>query len=211
MTAVTEPGTLSLGENEILRVEMDGEVLRRDMPQQVVYFTGHTLADPGRTEAEARERIAQGFFDSLVAHVSLRVSARRQEKSDLEQERDELLARLRGADNGQRAEFAGRLEQTLGRLGQVTESLDLRRYAEDFDAVLLTPERYVFLERAAMTLDGMGRLREPDASGADLVEFCDLVGRDRRRWTVAVMHCERVQDEATIGDRLLLAERWLGL
>lgn len=199
------------GAKAMLGVEMDGEVLRRDMPQQVVYFTGHTLADPGRTEAEARERIAQGFFDSLVAHVSLRVSARRQEKSDLEQERDELLARLRGADNGQRAEFAGRLEQTLGRLGQVTESLDLRRYAEDFDAVLLTPERYVFLERAAMTLDGMGRLREPDASGADLVEFCDLVGRDRRRWTVAVMHCERVQDEATIGDRLLLAERWLGL
>ncbi|MDD5366283.1 MAG: hypothetical protein PHR30_13170 [Gallionellaceae bacterium] len=199
------------GTKAMLGIEMDGEILRRDVPQQAVFFTDHTLADPGLTEAEARERIAQGFFDSLVAHVRLRVEARKQKKAELEQERDEVLARLHGAEPGLRRELETRLQHILHRLGQVTELLDLRRYGDDFEAVLMVPERHVYTERAEMVLDGMGLLQEPDASGSTRIEFCDLVGRDRRRWTVAMMYCDRVRDEATMGDRLMLAQRWLGL
>lgn len=199
------------GTKSMLGIEMEGELLRRDVPQKAVYFTDHTLADPGRTEAEARQRIALGFFDSLLSHVRLRVEQRKQEKTTLEQSRDELLARLRGADRGRRDELEPQLRETLDRLGRVSAALDLRRYGEDFDAVLLTPERYVFLERTAMILDGMGLLREPDSSGSTQVEFCDLIGRDRRRWTVAMMYCDRLRDESTMGERMELAQRWLGL
>jgi hypothetical protein len=199
------------GTKAMLGIEMEGEILRRDVPQQAVYFTDHTLADPGRTEAEARERIALGFFDSLASHVALRVAARKLEKADLEQARDELLARMRGAEPERHPELAEALNQSLRQLGRVAESLDLRRYVEDFEAVLLAPEKYVSLERTAMVLDGMGLLREPDASGSTEVEFCDLVGRDRRRWTVAMMYCNHLREEATITDRLATAQRWLGL
>jgi len=199
------------GTKAMLGIEMEGELLRRDVPQKAVYFTDHTLADPGRTEAEARQRIAQGFFDSLLSHVRSRVDARKREKSTLEQARDELLARLRGADRDRRDELEPQLRQTLGDLGRVAAGLDLRRYGEDFDAVLLAPERHVFLERTAMTLDGMGLLREPDSSGSTQIEFCDLIGRDRRRWTVAMMYCDRLGDEASMGERMERAQRWLGL
>lgn len=199
------------GTKALFGIEMDGEVLRREVPQEAVYFTNHTLADSGRTEAEARAHVAQGFFDSLVAHVRLRIEARKQEKARLEQERDELLARLHGNVAMPRAELEARLGATLRRLGQVAESLDLRRYGEDFEAVLLAPERHVFLERTVMALDDMGFLREPEVNGARRIEFCDLIGRDRRRWTVAMMYCDQVLEEARLGDRLTLAQRWLGL
>lgn len=195
----------------MLGIEMDGELLRRDVSQRAVFFTGHTLAEPGRTEAEARERIARGLFDSLVAHVRLRVEARLQERAGLEQERDEVLARLRGSPAERRGELEERLNGVLRRLAEVAASLDLRRYAEDFEAVLLAPERHVYMERTEMVLDGMGLLREPDADGSKPIVFYDLIGRDRRRWTVAMMYCDRVQEEETMGDRMLTAQRWLGL
>jgi len=195
----------------LLGIEMDGEVLRRDVPQEAVFFTDHTLADPGRTEAEARERMALGMLDSLVVHVAWRVESRQREKAELEQARDELLARLRGAEPDRRREWEEKLSENLAQLGVVAASLDLRRYADDFDAVLLEPERHVYLDRASMVLDGMGVLREPDAAGSREIIFCDLIGRDRRRWTVAMMHCDRLMDEATMGDRLASAQRWLGL
>ncbi|MDD3529598.1 MAG: hypothetical protein PHS77_06945 [Gallionellaceae bacterium] len=199
------------GSKSLLGMEVDGDRLRHDVPQQAVFFAEHTVVDPGRTEAEARAHMARGFFDSLAAHVRLRVEARRQEKMALEQVRDEWLARLRGAGSDRRAEYQAGLEQTLARLGEVAASLDLRRYGDDFDAVMLVPERHVYLERTALALDGMGLLREPCTGDCRRVEFCDLVGRDRRRWTVAVMYCDRVHEEASLGDRLLLAQRWLGL
>ena len=199
------------GTKAMLGIEMEGELLRRDVPQQAVYFTDHTLADPGRTEVEARERAAQGLFDSLVAHVRLRVEARKVERAGLEQERDEVLASLRGAGPARRGELESRLNQILDRLGELAKGLDLRRYGEDFDAVLMAPEQFVYLERTVLALDSMGVLREPDSSGSERVEFCDLVGRDRRRWTVAVAYCGQVYNEATLGDRLQMAQRWLGL
>lgn len=199
------------GTKTMLGVEMDGDVIRRDVPQEAVYFTDHTVADPGRTEVEARERIAQGFFDSLAAHVALRVATRKQEKVELELARDELLARLRGAAPERRPELTTKLDPLLHQLGRLAESLDLRRYVEDFEAVMLAPEKHVYLERTAMVLDGMGLLREPETSGSSEVVFSDLIGRDRRRWTVAMMYCNHVQEDATISDRLATAERWLGL
>jgi hypothetical protein len=199
------------GTKAMLGMEMDAGILRRDVPQQAVYFTDHTLADPGTTEAEARERIAQGLFDSLVAHVRLRIEARKREKAELEQERDETLARLHGAEPAKRGELETRLQRNLHRLGEVAQSLDLRRYGQDFEAVMLAPERYVYFEHTEMALDDMGLLREPEHEGCNRIEFCDLVGRDRRRWTVAMMYCDKVGDEAAMGDRLMIAQRWLGL
>jgi hypothetical protein len=199
------------GDKIMLGMELSGDMLRRDVPQHAIYFTSHTLADPGRTEAEARECIAQGFFDSLIAHVSARIEARKQEKIRLEQARDELLAHLRASSAERRTDLEDRLKVTLTRLADLAGTLDLRLHVHDFEAVLGEPEQYLHIVQADMTLDGMGILHEADAPGGTVIKFSDLIGRDRRRWTVALMHCDHVEDAPTISDRLLTAQRWLGL
>lgn len=195
----------------MLGIELDGDQLRRDVPQQAIYFTDHTLADTGLTEAEARERSALGIFESLVAHVRLRIDERLHEKLSLEQTLDEVRARLHGAAVERREVLEQELNACLQRLTQIMESLDLRRYAEDIDAVLLAPERYVYLQETEMDLDGMGLLREHGAVGSRRVKFCDLIGRDRRHWTVTLVYCDQVHDQLAMGDRFALAERWLGM
>lgn len=195
----------------LLGVEMDGEMLRRDVIQQAVNFSNHTVADAGETEAEARERIAEGFFDSLLARVASRIEDRRRERENLERQKDELLGRLRCAGEDKRDGLNARLRETLEALGRLAESSGLARYAEEFDAVLLEPEKFLYLERSTMILDGMGLLRDRAGGDSEELEFCDLVGRDRRRWTVVLMHCNQVMEEAARDERMVLAERWLGL
>jgi hypothetical protein len=192
-------------------MEMQGDILRRDVRQEAVFFTDYTIAEPGLTEAEARERIARGFFESLIVHVANRIEERKLERSALEQKRDELLARMRSAPPDQHAVHEAELRQVLGQLGEIVASLELSHYGNDFDAVLFQPDKHLYLERAEFNLDSMGIVRSPEDDGSAEIDFCDLIGRDRRRWTVIMMYCDHVKDGASIADRLESAERWLGL
>lgn len=196
---------------KLFGMEMQGDILRRDVRQEAVFFTDFTIAEPGLTETEARERIARGFFESLVVHVVNRIEERKLERAALEQTRDELMARLRTASLDQRAQYEAELYEVLNRLGAAVASLELSHYGKDFDAVMFQPDKHLYLERTEINLDSMGIVRGPDASGSEEIDFCDLIGRDRRRWTVIMMYCDHVRDGASIADRLESAERWLGL
>ncbi len=199
-------------EKKMFGMEMQGETLKRDVSQHLVYFSDHTLADPAPTEAEARERVMWGLFDSLMAHVTRRVAARQQERAALEQEKDELLARMRGASAATRAELEPRWQELLVRLQAIHQELDLRQYGEDFDAVLLQPEAHLYLQQTAMYLDNMGihRGESSGESSGEKLQFCDLIGRDRRAWTVVMVHCSNLQSDATLSERLETGQRWLG-
>lgn len=198
-------------ERRLFGVEMEGEALRRDVPQQVIYFSDHTLADPAPTEAQARDLLAWDLFDSLLGHVARRVEGRKQEKAALEAVKDEILARLHAAPAAGRPALEAELAEVLQQAQRLNAALELGQYGKDFAAVLRQPQRHLYLEPALFRLDAMGIRREADmATGSD-VAFCDLVGRDRRRWTVVMVHCGNVLAEATLSDRLLSAHRRLGV
>lgn len=191
-------------------MEIQGEVLRREVPQTLVYFSDHTIAVPAVSEADARERVAWDLFDSLLFHVAERVSARRHEKDALEREKAEAVARWHaGGPDAQAARC--HLDELVARQGRLLAGLDLRRLGEDFDAVLLNPAQYVRLDWTRMCLDGMGVLRRPDEMvDAHPVAFADLHGRDRRQWTVILVHCRGIEHES-LAARLEQAHRWLAI
>lgn len=190
-------------------MELQGELLRRDVAQRVVIFTDHTLSDPAPTEAEARRLLIWNLFDSLLMRVSERIKARRQDRQALEQERDYLCAELRLAPPDRRSALQERLQKVLAELAVASATLDLRRLAQDFDEVLLNPEQHLRLERVTLNVDGMGVLRPNGAPAAHTLEFTDLYGRDRRRWTVVMVHCHPRPELLAMDERLNQASRWL--
>ena len=198
-------------EKNVLGMEMNGDVLRRDVPQVVVYFNGHTLASPAPSEAEAREAMAWSFFDGLLKHVRRRIDARIVEKIELENARDELLARMRGRPPAERAALQAEHDALLARQRELGRQLDMSTWAEDFDAILLHPEQYLYLTEVAMRLDGMGVMRQAeDPVQSTPMTFTDLVGFDRRRWTVNLVHCTDLGEDS-ISQRLESACRILSL
>lgn len=193
-------------------MEIQGDILRREVAQRVVYFTDHTLSGLAPTEEEARRLLGWNLFDGLLERVAERLAARQRVRADLLKQRDYLAAKLRRADAASRRAVQQQLNALLDDLAAATQALDLRRLAADFDDILLTPEHYLRLEHITLRLDAMGVLRADEGDGtARALDFTILHGRDRRRWTVVMVHCHPRPELLSMADRLREAGRWLQL
>lgn len=198
-------------ERKTLGMEFDGEILRREVPQTVVYFADHTLSDPASSEEAVREKVAWAMFDRLLDQVAERITARKRQKLDLENRRTTLLAQQHGADAAASAAAKDELACVRSELCGVVSELELSRYADDFAAVLGTPEAYIRLESVAMLLDSMGVMRNaPGANDVREVRFTDLLGGDRRRWTLTLVHCQQMV-VPSMTQRLEDARRWMAI
>jgi hypothetical protein len=184
-------------EKTVVGMELAGQTVQRDVVQQAVYFTSHTLDHPAPTEQQAREQVAMSFFDSLAGKVKQRVEQRKHDKQALMLGKDMLVARLRTAKQNERPALEAQLDRLMEGLQAIAGSLELGNYAEDFAAVLLRPEEYLRLVQTPIVLDSMGIRRTADdtARGAAIL-FNDLIGYDRRDWTVTMVHCSDLQNES---------------
>lgn len=198
-------------EKTVAGMELSGETIQRDVIQKVVYFTSHTLEDPAPSEEQSRQQVTWSFFDSLVGKVVKQVEMRKQNKQSQLQQKDALIARLRTADAETRPALEEQLSGLIAGIQSATSALDLRNYIEDFEAVLLHPEQHLRLTRIPMVLDRMGiRL---DGDGADqegVITFNELIGFDRRDWTVTMVYCSNMPSE-TFASKLEKAYRELAI
>ncbi|HZW25778.1 MAG TPA: hypothetical protein VFF26_09865 [Gallionella sp.] len=183
-------------EKAVAGMRLTGEVVQHDVMQNMVYFTSHTIESTAASEAEARELVAMSFFDRLVGKVAQRIAKRKQEKLALLQEKDTLMARLHTADEDSRPALQEQLTRLMADLQDAIGALELDRYQEDFVAVLLDPVPHLHLIQTAIRLDSMG-IRRDNAGEAhgETVVFDDLIGYDRRNWTVTMVHCSDLQYE----------------
>lgn len=198
-------------EKTTMGMELSGQVIQQDVPQHMVYFISHTIENPAPSEKHAREQIAWSFFDSLVGKVASRVALRKQEMQAQRQELDLLMARLRAANTQERPALESELSRMLNSMPSTANSLDFSNYLDDFKAVLLDPEQHLRLDQSAITLDSMGVRRDNGgATQAVPIIFNELIGFDRRDWTVTLVHCRNIQSE-TFAARLETAHRMLAI
>ncbi|MEI7456261.1 MAG: hypothetical protein WCK93_06005 [Nitrosomonadales bacterium] len=183
-------------EKNSLGMALSGQFIQQDVAQQVVYFGSHTIENPAPSEALARKNIAWSFFDSLLAKVAKRVSQRKQKLQSQRQERELLVARLRTADRDSRPALEEKLAALMDEMADTTRSLDLRNYSDDFEAVLCNPEHSLRLTPSTLKLDAMGVKQPLDSaiSGNTLV-FEELIGFDRRDWTVTLVRFQAVHSD----------------
>lgn len=184
-------------EKNVMGMELSGQVIQQDVPQQMVYFANHTIDSPAPGEAESRKQVAWRFFDSLVDNVAKRVALRKQQVQSQRQALDQLRAKLRIANALTRPALESELSQLLNSAPSPADSLDLNNYPGDFEAVLLKPEEYLRLNEYSMILDGMGIKRDAGQTAqGKLLVFNELIGLDRRDWTVTMVHIRNIQNEA---------------
>lgn len=181
-------------EKHILGMELEGEVMHRDIMQTVVYFSSHTIEHLAPTEQQARESVSWSFFDRLVSKIKARVEIRKRDLQVQQQEKDLLVSRLYGAGEEERAEMEKQLHVLIGKMQNTASAIDLGHYIEDFEAVLLQPETYLRLDQVPIVLDSMGIVQEGDRARAqDAVLFNELIGYDRRNWTITMVCGENLK------------------
>lgn len=183
-------------EKTMIGMELDGDNLRKDVLQHAVYFTSHTLENPAQSEEDSRRMISWSFFDSLTKNVARRASIHRQAMQALLLEKDLLSAKMQGAETDERERLEKDLLRIVNQMQSASRSLDLSHYPEDFEEVLLNPQRHLRMDKTVMPIDDMGIVHEGSNNS---MTFNELIGYDRRRWTVTLVHCRQTEfdfDEA---------------
>jgi DNA repair exonuclease SbcCD ATPase subunit len=184
----------------VLGIEMDGEILRRDVPQTVVNFCDHRLGFLTDNEQDTRRELMRRAADYLIETALQRLTASRVQKTQLEQQQRKLLLQkanllkkaqvglesLAGPATTEPVDLAT-LEQQLQdletELGQLrADSATLDKHLAKVAATLSEPEKYLRLEPVALTLDHTNIKVPADSPRvANSMTFEEIVlGKDRR-------------------------------
>lgn len=178
---------------------LEGELIRAEVPQTVLYFGDHTLTDPAPDAGVARERLQASMFRGLAESFSLHVQALRREQ---EQTRlDRVVERVRAAgQHDDRAEIphaahSRRLHDLDAALSGCADGLTPVRLMEQLAACFEDPSRFLRLDSVEVVLDRMGIVVDGAAADgpADRLRFVEMTSRDRRQWVVVLARIDRAE------------------
>jgi len=173
-------------EKKQLGMEQQGEVIRNDVPQRVLYFSGQTLIEPNcqleNTLQGLRCKALESLARTFHAHVEVLRHEREGLRVDAAQERAHLTE-LRGSTGGSAYEVGTRhLADLDGKLRQHAEALMPEHLLAALADYLQSPEPALHLTPVSITVDRLGVVRDPVAAdfSTHTLNFPELTARDRR-------------------------------
>ena len=171
-----------------LGMEQQGDVIRNDVPQLVLYFSGQTLIEPNcqleNTLHGLRCKALESLLHTFHSHVKLLRHERDGLRADAVVERTHLSGLgLRGTTGSPAYAMGTRhLAELSEKLQQNAEALMPEHLITALAEYLQSPEPALHLTPVTITVDRLGIVR--DDAKADLsahtLNFPELTARDRR-------------------------------
>ncbi|MFO1404132.1 MAG: hypothetical protein U1E96_06100 [Azonexus sp.] len=199
-------------EKKQLGPALQGDTLRANVPQTVLYFTDHTLVEPHCELHETRQALRASAYDSLLrnfhAHLEgLRIE-RAETQGDSTSERAHL-ALLKGSTPGpEYAVHTRRLAELDAHLRSVAAALEPEPLVRALAEFLLAPELSLALQPYTVALDRMGVVTQTAGAG-DTLSFPELIARDKRRYMVTLVRVARAQAEEAVASVLDFRHRFV--
>ncbi len=162
----------------------EGDVIRRDVPQRLLYFADHTLGEIAVDQDATRELLRQAAFDSLARGFAACVAELRQLRLDASTALQ--IERARNGRTERRLELEARQRDAIA-------SLTPERLLDAYAEWLAGADQRVYLKQNEIRVDRMGVIADGPAPDGDLatLRLPELVGRDRRQWNVLVVRIRR--------------------
>lgn len=169
-----------------LGMEQQGEVIRNDVPQLVLYFSGQTLIEPSCQLENTRHGLRCKAFESLLhtfhAHLETQRHEREGLRADVSVERAHLTV-LRGSTGGHEYQVRTRhLAELDARLRENNDALMPEHLIAALADYLQAPEPALHLAPVTITVDRLGIVRDAAADDINVhtLNFPELTARDRR-------------------------------
>ncbi len=190
-------------------MEMEGDFLKKDVPQVSVNFFGHNILSPAATEKEVRGCLKQCIFDALLSNIFERVMAGHMREGGSDsyrkvldrrykanqawgQELTDLLLSIR-ADVMARA--GGKRESTAGVQGAESSVGHLETpgdHLEQVKNILAQPETMVRLNHIHMNLTRLGiKVDDNSTRSANKIELAELEINDVWRRIIVIVKYPR--------------------
>lgn len=183
-------------EKSVMGMELQGEILRTDIPRKLLYFYDHTLRELSPDLDETRRRLRQDAFAGLAQGFAAQLAEMRGERQRLHDEWDMLRAKLKARTADARAPDRQSLEALEQGLRLAAEALAPERVLHRLSGWLAAPELHLHLDPTTASVDRMGVLSDAAAqdthdSQVSTLSFSELIGRDRRHWIVLIVRISR--------------------
>ena len=185
-------------------IARQGDVLRNDVSQQVVYFSSHTLVEPSCDLATTRRNLRCRALESLLQtfheHVESLRSEREGLRADAALKRGHLTV-LRGKSPG--PEYQTRTRQLAdldARLRETAASLMPDQLLAALADYLRQPEASLRLSPVSITVDRLGIVNDQaeDDSNVHTLDFPEFHGRDKRSYMAILARVRRDEAQAAV-------------
>ena len=187
-----------------LGLAQQGDVIRRDVPQTVVYFHDQTLIEPFCILDTTLESLRNRLFDSLLLtfreHVDALRAQREGMRTDVAQERAHLNI-IRGKAPGEEFELRSRhVDELEAKLRETAESLMPEQQLTALSEFLGKPDHWLRFSEISITIDRLGIVSdaEPDDVNVHTLKFPELRGRDKRQYAVMLACIHREEAQAAV-------------
>lgn len=167
-----------------LGIAQQGDVIRSDVPQLVLYFSGQTLIEPSCqldiTSRGLRCRALESLLHTFHTHVQALRQEREGLRDDASAERAHLAVLRSDSGGSERAVGTRHLAELDAKLRQTASSLMPEHLVQALAEYLRSPEPALHLTPVNITVDRLGVVRDDATEDAHTLSFPELTARDRR-------------------------------
>lgn len=208
-------------EKNVLGMELDGEMLKREVAQVAVNFRSQRLVDPDVSEAEMRRQLKRRAFDHLLSLALLRITEVRSERVDLNRQRDLLRRKLSALQQGgwsfedtggaklEPASLQAELDDIEAQMSAL--GVDDRALSAHLDIVadmLAQAERQFWVEDIVLHLDRMNIQRDAQNASVRQIHLQELHNARGRRLVMLLVAVDPGELPQRV-DVITAAERYL--
>ncbi|MGE5386192.1 MAG: hypothetical protein ACM3SV_09945 [Betaproteobacteria bacterium] len=196
-----------------LGMAMEGGMVRSDVPVEYLYFSDHTVTAPGATLEASREGLRQAGLDSLLKSFRWHLNALRNERQalrdDRDLERDRINVLRSSPADAELVAHTRRLDELDNRLRKIADLLQPEQLVDALADFLATPATALRLEPLSVKVDRSGIVTNDDGIGVESLEFCQIIGRDRRRQVAFLARMRREDAVQAVEEAKELRQRYL--
>ncbi len=209
-------------EKQVRGMQLEGDMVRRDVAQVAVSFSDHYLLAPAPSDAQAYRQIKRRAFDHLLSLGLSRIDAAESERADLSVQCALLRRKLKALQLGsldfdasrpaghQATALQAELDETESRLVAIgADERTLHAHLDIVVEVLADADRQLWLDDVELHLDGMNIRREPQHDSARRICLPELHNARGRR-LVALPVSIALDELPPRDDFFTAAQRYLG-
>ena len=196
---------MQVTEKQVTGIEMNGDMLRRDVLQTAVNFYDHKILSPAATETGIRQGLKQCIFDGLITYILQGITSLKTQQNDLQDQRRILSAKLRARlshGTGLNALLASahddqtgliEIEERLADAEKLLKQMPVNHnaplgYLNEVKSLLAHPETFIRLKLVSMKLTRMSiKLSEESSEAGDTIHFAELEIANVMKRVVAIV------------------------
>ena len=183
---------MNVDEKTVLGMELNNDILTRDVMQTAVNFSEHKVMSPAATEDEIRDGLKKCIFDGLITYALKKLIGIKGEYREIQEQHCSLQSRLRSrqakggeltqllsSGNKVDSECEGILEQiaeTESELKKLPPQWELPNYyIEQVTNILEHPEEFIRMEHVFANINKMGiKISDKSTKDGSLIRLDEL-------------------------------------